>query len=245
MLAMLREETTFAKADLSSLFYFIVGGESMPIALIEAWHQKGIAIRQGYGMTEVGPNLTSLHQKDAIRKKGSIGFPNFYLETSIQDKEGQEVANGAAGELCLRGAVVSPGYWNRPEATAKSWRNGWFRTGDRVRKDEEGYLYVVDRIKNMYISGGENVYPAEVEKVLCSHPSVAEAIVVGIPHPKWGETGKAFIVSTDQTTDQDKLICYCKKYLAKFKIPTQFQFLSKLPKHDTGKIDRKKLKSSY
>lgn len=243
MLKMIAEETSFNQADLSSLHYIIVGGEPMPIPLIETWHQKEIAIRQGYGMTEVGPNLTSLHQRDAIRKKGSIGFPNFYLQTRIVKENGEVAKIGEAGELLLQGPMVTPGYWKNQEATNASFSEGWFHTGDRVVRDEEGYYYVVDRIKNMYISGGENVYPAEVEKTLLAHPKVKEAIVIGIADPKWGEIGKAFVVRNDDQLSALSLTSYCKTQLANFKIPKEWVFLDELPKNDTGKIDRKKMKS--
>ena len=167
----------------------------MPVPLIEQWDAKGVAIRQGFGMTEVGPNLTSLHQDDAIRKKGSIGRPNYYVEIDIVDVDGKSVPTNQAGELLLKGPMVTPGYWRNEEATEKSIRDGWFHSGDMVRQDEEGYLFVVDRIKNMFISGGENVYPAEVERVLVEHPAVSEAVVIGVPDEKWGEVGKAYIVS--------------------------------------------------
>jgi fatty-acyl-CoA synthase len=170
ILKMLAEHPDFDKSDFSSLLYIIVGGEPMPIPLIETWHKKGVFIRQGYGMTEVGPNLTSLHQKDAIRKIGSIGRANYYVETRVVRPDGSDCKVNEPGELLLRGPMVTPGYWNNEEGTAKSFDGDWFKTGDMVKQDEEGMFYVVDRIKNMFISGGENVYPAEVERVLQGHP---------------------------------------------------------------------------
>jgi len=241
MLKMIADEPGFAQADLSSLHYIIVGGEPMPIPLIERWHDKDVYIRQGFGMTEVGPNLTSLHQRDAIRKKGSIGRPNFYVETRFVDETGQNVAPGQAGELLLKGPMVTPGYWQNPEATAKAIRNEWFHSGDMVICDEEGYLFVVDRIKNMFISGGENVYPAEVERVLVQHPHIRAAAVIGIPHEKWGEVGRAFIVADGDLTADD-VIAHCRQLLAKFKVPKEVQFVSELPLSPTGKINRRALK---
>lgn len=244
MLKMIADEPAFTNADFSNLLYVIVGGEPMPIPLIETWHAKGVAIRQGYGMTEVGPNLTSLHQDDAIRKKGSIGRPNFYVQIKIVDESGREVPCNQPGELLLKGPMVTPGYWRNELATAKALENGWFHTGDMLRQDEEGYLYVVDRIKNMFISGGENVYPAEVERVLVSHPAVSEAAVIGVPHEQWGEVGKAFVVKKDATQIADnEIIDYCQSKLAKFKVPKSIVFLDALPKNDTGKINRQELKN--
>ena len=244
MLKMIADLPGFDEADLSSLYYLIVGGEPMPIPLIERWHQKGVAVRQGYGLTEVGPNLTSLHQRDAIRKKGSIGRPNFYVQIRIVDPEtGAELGPNQAGEFLLKGPMMTPGYWRNEEATRKSIEDGWFHTGDMVLQDEEGYLYVVDRIKNMFISGGENVYPAEVERVLIQHDDVAEVCVIGMPHEKWGEVGRAFVVRKSPTLDEATLLAFCQGKLAKFKIPKSVVFLEELPKNDTGKINRKLLMS--
>lgn len=243
MLKMIAELPDFQTADFSNLYYLIVGGEPMPIPLIEQWHAKNVPIRQGYGMTEVGPNLTSLHQRDAIRKKGSIGRPNFYVEIKIVDEKGERVAPNLPGELLLRGPMVTPGYWQNEAATQAAIKDGWFYTGDMVRQDEEAYIYVVDRIKNMFISGGENVYPAEVERVLVAHPGVAEAAVIGIPDEKWGESGKAFVVCKKETAVSEmELIAHCEKHLAKFKIPKSIVFIEALPKNDTGKINRMALK---
>ena len=239
MLRMVAECPGFVEADLSSLLYVIVGGEPMPIPLIETWHDKGVFIRQGFGMTEVGPNLTSLHHQDAVRKKGSIGRPNFYVEIRIQGQDGQEVAHNEPGELLLRGPMVTPGYWRNPEATAGAIRNGWYHSGDMVRMDDEQYLYVVDRIKNMFISGGENVYPAEIERVLAAHPGIAAAAVIGVPDPKWGEVGKAFVVlNPDAGLDTPQLLEYCTTHLARYKIPKSFLFVGELPLSPTGKINR-------
>ncbi len=242
MLKMMMESEAFAAADLGSLRYFIVGGEALPLEVIRSWDRKGIKIRQGFGLTEVGPNLFSLHQDDAMEKIGSIGRPNFYVDIKLVDEEGKEVGVNQTGELCLRGPVVTPGYWRDPVATAKAIEEGWFRTGDILRQDAEGYLYVMDRIKNMYISGGENVYPAEVERFLLTYQGVSEVAVIGVPDAKWGESGKAFIVSQDPDFNIDDLLTYCYQHLAKFKVPKYFELLPELPKNDTGKIDKKVLK---
>jgi len=242
MLKMIAEEPGFESADFSHLYYIIVGGEPMPAPLIERWHARGVFIRQGYGMTEVGPNLTSLHQNDAIRKRGSIGRPNFYVQTKIVDEAGEEVPANQPGELLLQGPMVTPGYWRNEAATEKAIRHGWFHTGDIVLRDEEEYLYVVDRIKNMFISGGENVYPAEVERVLLTHPDITAAAVAPMPDEKWGEVGKAFVVvKPERTLDTQAVQAHCRAHLAKFKAPREVVFLEELPKNDVGKVDRKKL----
>ena len=243
MLKMMADTPAFSDASFPKLHYIIVGGEPMPIPLIERWDEKNVPIRQGYGMTEVGPNLTSLHQDDAIRKKGSIGRPNFYVNIRIVDDQGNDLPTDAAGELLLKGPMVTPGYWENKDATNKALKNGWFHTGDMVKRDEENYLYVVDRIKNMFISGGENVYPAEVERVLCQHPSVSEAAVIGVEDAQWGEVGQAFIVCwPGQSVEKDDIQAFCKAHMAKFKVPKHISFIEKLPKNDTGKINRQSLK---
>ncbi len=240
MLQLMADSALFETVDLSAMKYFVIGGEPMPLPLIEKWHSKGIPIRQGFGLTEAGPSVTSLHQDDAIRKMGSIGKMNFYIEEKIVDDDGNEVEPGCVGELLLKGPSVTPGYWNNKEATKTALNDGWFSTGDLVRKDAEGYIYVVDRKKNMYISGGENVYPAEVEKLLYTHPAIKEVAVIGVPDEKWGESGKAFIVSSGNI-DADDIKKYCDGKVAKYKIPKHVQFLDALPKNDTGKINKKEL----
>lgn len=245
MLKLMMDDPHYNASRLELVRYFIVGGEAMPIPLIEQWHKKGIFIRQGYGLTEVGPNVTSLNHQDATRKAGSIGKPNFYYDARVVDEHGKDLPAGEVGEFLLKGPTVTPGYWNNPEATAQTINDGWFHTGDLVRRDEEGFIYVVDRIKNMYISGAENVYPAEVEYLLQKHPAVDEVAIIGVPDPKWGETGKAFIVvKKDMKVTTEEITEYCAGKLAIYKIPKHVVFLSELPKNHAGKIDRKKLKEN-
>jgi fatty-acyl-CoA synthase len=242
MLQMMADSTLFKKIDLSSVRYAIVGGAPMPIPLINIWHEKGVYIRQGYGLTEVGPNVFSLYQDDAICKKGSIGFPNFYFDVKIVDDNGNELGANEVGELWLKSPAVTPGYWRKPEETAKSITDGWFHTGDMVMKDNEGYFYVVDRKKNMFISGGENVYPAEIERFLLTHPAIKEAAVIGVPDEKWGEVGKVFIVVNDgEKISSAEAAEYCKGKLAKYKTPKYFEIVQEIPKNDAGKTDRIKL----
>lgn len=242
MLQMMSDLPYFEKADLSTVRYAIVGGAPMPIPLINLWHSKGVFIRQGFGLTEVGPNCFSLHQDDAIRKKGSIGFPNFYVEAKIMDEQGAERGSNQVGELWLKSPVVTPGYWCKEKETKDSITDGWFHTGDLVRRDEDGYYFVVDRKKNMFISGGENVYPAEIEKYIYSNDAVKDVAVVGVPDEKWGEVGKAFVVKKEGAAlSESDIIDYCKGNLAKYKIPKYVQFISELPKTDAGKINKNEL----
>jgi len=242
MLSMMAQSPDFDKVDLSSVKYFIIGGEPMPLPLIEVWHKKGVPIRQGYGLTEVGPSVTSLHQDDAVRKMGSIGKINFYLKYKIVDDNGNEVKQGEVGEFILKGPSVTPGYWRNPTATSESLKKCWFYTGDLVREDEDGFLYVVDRKKNMFISGGENVYPAEIEKFLYTHPLIQEVAVIGVPDEKWGEVGKAYIkLKEGASISPDELKKYCEGNLARYKIPKYFEIIEEIPKSETGKINKKAL----
>lgn len=242
MLQMMADSPYFNKVDLSSVRYAIVGGAPMPIPLINIWHKKGVFIRQGFGLTEVGPNCFSLHQDDAIRKKGSIGFPNFYIDAKIMRDDKTECAVNEVGELWLKSPVVTPGYWRNEKATTESITDGWFHTGDLVKQDEEGYFYVVDRKKNMFISGGENVFPAEIESFLYTNQKIKEVAVIGVEDERWGEVGKAYIVLKDNySANENEIIEFCKGNLAKYKIPKYIEFLEELPKSEAGKIDKKKL----
>lgn len=245
MLQMMALESNFEKQKFQTLKYIIVGGEAMPIPLIEAYADIDVAIRQGYGMTEVGPNLTSLHQDDALKYKGSIGRSNFYIETKIITKEGTEAPPNEPGELWIKAPVVTPGYWKNDEATATCFdeTGKWFKTGDVVVRNEADYLYVVDRIKNMFISGAENIYPSEIEKVIMLLEDVAMCVVVPVHDKKWGEVGKAFIQLKKGSANLTKedIMAFCQHRLAKFKWPKYIEFIDDFPKNDAGKINRKKL----
>ncbi|WP_374029546.1 long-chain fatty acid--CoA ligase [Bdellovibrio bacteriovorus] len=238
---MMARSPLFEKTDLSKIRYAIVGGEPMPIELIKVWDKKGVPVRQGYGLTEFGPNVFSLNEEDALRKIGSIGFPNFYIEAKVVDNDGKELGADEIGELVLKGPMCMHGYWQNEKATHETIQDGWLYTGDLVRRDSEGYYYVVGRKKDMFISGGENVYPPEIEQILRSHPSVLEAAVIGVPDEKWGEVGKAFVVAKDSSLSIDDLHNHCVQNLAKFKIPKHFVFLQALPKGDSGKVLKRKL----
>lgn len=242
MLQMMSELESFKSADLSSVRYAIVGGASMPIPLINTWHEKGVFIRQGFGLTEVGPNCFSLHQNDAIRKKGSIGFPNFYVDAKIVDERGHECGSNEVGELWLKSPVVTPGYWRKEKETRACITDGYFHTGDLVRKDEDGYFYVVDRKKNMYISGGENVYPAEIEAFLYTNAAIKEVAVIGVSDEKWGEVGKAYVVvNPGHELSAEQVLDYCMGNLAKYKIPKYVEITGNIPKTDAGKINKQEL----
>ncbi|ANQ52634.2 long-chain fatty acid--CoA ligase [Flammeovirga sp. MY04] len=243
MLKLMCDHKRFKRAVFPKLQFIITGGEALPLSIIDLWKEKGIDIRQGFGMTEVGPNIFSLHHDDAIRKIGSIGTPNFYTQIKLIDDDGKEVNDGEKGELVCKGDLVTPGYWNNPEATQKAFINGWFKTGDVLTRDAEGFYYVVDRKKHMFISGGENVYPSEVEKVLMLCDGVKDVVVTYVPDEKWGEVGFAFVIQQEgDELSKDQLQSHCLGHLAKFKHPKHYQMVSQFPVGQTGKIDRITLK---
>ena len=243
MLRMMTETSNFGAADFSSVRFAICGGESCPIPVIRAYREKGVPMRQGYGLTEAGPNCYSLPAQDALRKEGSVGFPNFHMQVRILKESGVPAEPGEVGELVIGGPHVFSGYWNNPEASRETLREGWVYTGDLFRQDEEGYYFIVGRKKDLFISGGENVYPAQVERVLYAHPSIAQAAVIGVPDPKWGESGCAFVVlQPGATLGEQELMDYCKETLASYQCPKSVVFRDELPLGHSGKIDKKALR---
>jgi len=236
------------QADLSSLRFCTSGGAPLPVPLVEKYGQeKGVRFKQGFGMTEYGPGLFALPAEDAVRKAGSIGRPNFFVDVRVMDDEGQELGPNEVGELVLKGPSGCSGYWNKPEASAAAYdEEGWFHTGDMVYHDEEWYFYVVDRKKDMFISGGENVYPAEIEAVLYRHPAVHMCAVVGVPHEKWGEVGKACVVlKPGAEASEEELMAHMQQHLARFKVPKSVEFLPELPISAAGKILKRELRERF
>ncbi len=236
----------FADADLSSIRLFLAGGSPCPRSLIETYMDRGVTFSQGYGMTETAPAITVLRAEDALRKLGSCGKPMFHLDVRVVDPEGRTLQAGETGEVVVRGPNVIREYWRRPEATAEAIVDGWFHTGDMGYYDDEMYLYLIDRKKDMYISGGENVYPAEVEDAIMGLGRVADAGVIGIPDEKWGEVGMAVVVPKpgEELTEAD-VIEFCKGRLAKYKVPKKVVFAQELPRTATGKILKKELRAKY
>ncbi len=242
-LVMMADSPAFATVDLSGLRSIISGGAPCPVGLIERWLARGINLQQGFGLTEVGPNTFALDARDSVRKAGSIGFPNFAIEARIVDEDATDVPEGEIGELIFRTPAMCSGYWNNAEQTAAAIRDGWFYTGDLARRDDQGYTYIVDRKKDMFISGGENVYPAEIERLLRQHPAVMDVAVIGMPHEKWGEVGCAVVVPVPGThCDQQTLIAFCDGKLARFKIPKKVIFATELPRTVTGKVRKADLR---
>jgi fatty-acyl-CoA synthase len=238
-LRMMWQAANFSTADFTRVRFAIFGGESCPMPVIEAYRTRGVAMRQGYGLTEAGPNCFSLPAEDSIRKQGSIGFPNFHVAARLVKEDGSEAGVDEVGELWMKGPHVFAGYWDNPTETATTLQQGWLATGDLMTRDAEGYYSVVGRKKEMYVSGGENVYPAQVERVLQSHDAVASAAVIGIPDPRWGETGLAFItLHSGQSISESELLAWCKQRLATFQCPTRLVVVNELPMGTSGKINK-------
>jgi len=235
------QETGFADADLSSLRRAVVGGAPMPEPLLELWHERGVEIVQGYGLTEAAPNVLCLPPEDAARKRGFAGKPYPHVDVALRDPESGSLVKGAGeGELVVRGPNVFAGYWRNPDATAAAFVDGWLLTGDIAARDEEGDYRIVGRLKDMVISGGENVYPAEIESVLHEHPVVAEAAVLGVPDERWGEACAAFVVLAAEASETE-LLAFCRERLAKFKVPREIRFVEELPRNAMGKIVKSEL----
>jgi fatty-acyl-CoA synthase len=248
MYQMLTQAANWDKVDLSSLRFCTSGGAPLPVPLVEKYTaEKGIRFKQGFGMTEFGPGIFALAPEDAIRKAGSIGRPNFFVDAQIVDDANHLLGPDEEGELVLKGPSYCSGYFNNPGATAEAVDDrGFFHTGDVARYDVEGYFYIVDRKKDMFISGGENVYPAEIEKVLYQHPAVLMCAVIGLPDPKWGEAGKACVVlKPGETTTEAELLQFMMDHLAKYKVPKTVTFLAELPISAAGKILKRELKQKF
>ncbi len=236
----------FNKTDLSNLRVAGIGGAPCAEAILKTWSDRGVSMLQGWGMTETSPGGIGLDAADAERKLGSAGKPVMYTEVKVVDEEGKELPWGEVGELYIKGPNITPGYWNKPEATADSFIDGWLKTGDAARFDDEGFVYIVDRWKDMYISGGDNVYPAEIENVLYQLPQIAEAAIIGVPDERWGETGKAFLaLKPGQSLEAKDVISHCLENLAKFKVPASVEFIESLPRNATGKVLKRRLREDF
>ena len=237
----LMEAPEFATASLDHVRWFISGGAPLPAFIIAAYQKRGVVFKQGYGMTEAGVNCFTMTAADSDRKPGSIGRPMMFTEISLRGPDGNEVERDEIGEMYIRGPHVSLGYWNNEAATRQSYlEGGWFRTGDLARRDEDGFFYIAGRRKEMFITGGVNVYPAEVEAELVQHPSVSDAAVVAVPDEKWGEAGVAFVVARNVTAGE--LGAYLESRISKYKVPKRFLFVDELPRSAYGKVEKEKLR---
>jgi acyl-CoA synthetase (AMP-forming)/AMP-acid ligase II len=238
----------FDRYDLSSLEACVSGGAPTPLPVLDFFAAKGVPFQEGFGMTETAPSVSVLDADHVREKAGSIGRPLPSVEARLVDDTDREVPPGTVGELVLRGDNIFAGYWMLPAATDEAFRGGWFHTGDLGRADEEGFITLVDRKKDMIISGGENVYPVEVEQVLARHPAVLEAAVFGVPDARWGETVVAAVaVSEGDAADSvsDDLMSWCRERMAHFKCPTRVELLDALPRNATGKVLKTQLRLTY
>ncbi|MQY24815.1 acyl-CoA synthetase [Nocardia aurantia] len=232
----------FATADLRTLRTALSGGAPIPMSLLETYRDRGLNIIQGYGLTEASPGVTMLRATDpgsGTGKLGSAGTPCFFTDVALAPTD----SPGTVGEVLVHGPNVSPGYWNRPDAAHPG---GWLHTGDVGRRDEDGYLYIVDRLKDMYISGGENVYPAEVEQALYAHEAVAECAVIGIPDPVWGEVGRAVVTpKPGAAPTESDLLTFLAARIARYKIPKSVVFSAELPHNASGKLAKARIRAEY
>lgn len=240
----LAQHPRFARSDLSSLTHAVVGGAPMPEPLLRVWHGRGVALQQGYGLTEASPNVLCLPDEHARDRVGSAGKPYPHVEVAVADVvTGEHLDGEATGELLVAGPGVFAGYFRAPEQTERAKRGAWLATGDLVHRDADGYFRIVDRLGDIFISGGESIAPAEIEAVLLGHPAVADASVIGVPDAQWGEVGVAWVVPrAGQLVDADDLLGYCATELARFKLPRAVRVIAEIPRTaNTGKVLRRTL----
>ncbi len=226
------------RKDISSLRICAIGGEKTTHELLVSCKEAGFPVRQIMGQTETSILLWA-SEEDSLTKPGTVGRPVFHAEVDLVDSSGRSVKPGEVGEIVVRGSIMMTEYWQDPVKTRETIRNGWLHTGDLARMDEDGYFYLVDRAKDMYISGGENVYPAEVEKVIKEHPAVEDAAVIGVPDEKWGEVGHAFVIKKkDYDIGPDDIINFCDGKLARYKLPKKVWFVPSFPRTPLGKVKK-------
>jgi acyl-CoA synthetase (AMP-forming)/AMP-acid ligase II len=245
---LLAEVEDVAAYDLSSLRLIITGGEAAPLPVIRGVHERfpHVAFVNNYGTTEAGPITTLLAPADSLRKIGSVGKEAFGMQVRIADADGHPLPPTEIGEILVRGPFVTPGYWNRPELTAESSRDGWWHTGDLAWRDDEGYIYISGRSKDMIKSGAENIFPIEVEQVIAGLPGVLEVGVIGVPDERWGEAVVAIVVKApDAALDAAMVIAHCRENLASYKKPRHVVFVDSLPRGTTNKVDKNALRQRF
>ncbi len=248
MFIVLQQHPRWATTDFSHLKLVISGGAPCPLPVFERFWAKGIDFKTGYGLTEAGPNTFWLPREDVRRKPGAVGHPLFHVEVKLVDRDGEDIeASNTPGELLIRGPHRSPGYWNNPQATMDAIdTEGWLHTGDLAQRDDEGYYSIVGRVKDLIISGGENIYPAEVESILHSHPCVAEAALIPVSDVKWGEVGRAIVVLREGVTaTENDVRDFCRERLAAYKVPKSVVFVRDIPKTGANKVDKQRLVEMY
>jgi fatty-acyl-CoA synthase len=246
MFIMMQSHPLWESIDFSKVRILISGGAPCPTSVFTRFFEKGVNFKTGYGLTEAGPNTFWLPDNQVHSKVGAVGYPLFHVDVRIVDESGQDLDSGNVGELLIRGPHTFSGYWNNAQATAEVTLDGWLHTGDLASCDSDGCYKIVGRLKDMIISGGENIYPAEIENVLYEHPAVCEAALIGVPDDKWGEVGWAIVVlHQDCQVSQDDLFAHCQKNLARYKLPKRIIFTDMLPKTGANKVDKKGLINQY
>lgn len=247
----LSQQPGFESADLSRIISWGCGGAPMPVALLETYAKRNIIIQLGFGMTETSPTVFLIDKRRALEKPASVGKPLLHTRVRVVTEDFKDVEPGKIGEVVISGPNITPGYWNRPDANESSFTtdefgNRWLHSGDAGTVDEEGCIYIVDRYKDMYISGGENVYPAEVEQVIFQLPEIADAAVIGVPDAKWGETGMAIVVlKPGADISAEQIIQHCTQCIARFKVPRSVQFVESLPRNAAGKVLKRELRAIF
>lgn len=244
ILNFMRQVPEFAELNAPDFRFFITGAAPMPETLTRIYNDKGMEVIQGYALTESGGGGCMLMNEDAMRKIGSAGKATMFTEVCIRDGQGTRSATGT-GEILMKAPHMMKEYWNRPDATEDSYDDGWFCTGDIAEIDEEGFIFIKDRIKDMIISGGENIYPAEVENVILAHAAVTEVAVIGLPDEKWGETTCAIVVSSDSAVDEQAIIDHCEEKLSRYKLPRKVIFVESIPRNPSGKILKRVLRDQF
>ncbi|MDN4606821.1 acyl-CoA synthetase [Sporosarcina highlanderae] len=237
MYQMMIQTECFRQSSFPSMKVFLSGGAPCPATVYRSFREKGLRFKEGYGLTEAGPNNFFIRPEDSARKIGSVGKSMLFNEIQVLDENGDACRKGEIGELLVKGPHVFSGYWNKPRETSEAVQDGWLRTGDLAKVDEDGDTFIVGRKKDMIITGGENVYPQEVEQCLINYSGIREAAVVGMADEKWGEIVVAFVVAADEDLNNDAVIAHCRASLATYKIPKKIVVLDELPKTHVGKID--------
>jgi fatty-acyl-CoA synthase len=248
MAAVMLDDPTYRKGMMSRLKALVIGGAPLPLATVERLIAEDVASIEGYGSSEAGTVFgLPIDRERVSEKRGSAGVCSILISARVVDAEGRDLPDGEVGEIWLKGPSVTPGYWNQPDTTARAFSaDGWFKTGDAARRDKDGFFFIVDRWKDMYISGGENVYPAEVEAALRTHPAIGDAAVVGVPDKQWGEVGCAFVVLREGAAlTEPEAVSYARERLARYKTPKHVRFVDSIARNASGKILKDVLRKQF
>jgi acyl-CoA synthetase (AMP-forming)/AMP-acid ligase II len=245
MLNFMLQAKSRERCDRRTLRWIMSGAAPVPVTLIRAYADLGIEVHQVYGLTESCGPACLVSPEDALRKAGSTGKPFLHTDVRVVDDDDRDVAPGVPGEVIVRGRHVMREYWNRPDATREALRGGWLRTGDLAMVDADGFVFIHDRKKDLIITGGENVVPAEVENAILAHPDVLDVAVIGQPSPKWGESPAAIVVRADPELDETAVLAWCRDKIARYKQPRRVEFVDEIPRNPSGKILKRVLRERF